>query len=212
MSINKLDEFIVKAREKGGSDEQIREILLKTGWHLQDINSALQPIKANDLPIPPPPAQHFGMWVGFLYVILFISLYVSATALGGILHYAVDDYIKDNLDTVNASLYFGQYLMQIYLASLIVGFPIFASLFLMLKNQVLKNPAVKGLKIRKILLYFTLIGTFLIMIGHLIGTVYNFLGGTITSRAMAHLGVTFLVAGSIFIYFLIDVWEDRKQT
>ena len=212
MASNPLLEYIANARTTGATDDQIREALLKNGWQVADVNHALNPLNAGSTLTPPPPAPHFGMWVGFLYVILFISLYVSATALGGILHYAVDEMIPDSLDTVNASQYIGQYLMQTYIASLIVGFPIFAALFLVLKNQTIKAPTVKGLRIRKILIYITLIGTFLIMLGHLIATVYGFLGGTVTQRAIGHLGVTFLVAGSIFVYFLMDVWGDRKQS
>lgn len=213
MAQNSLQEYIAAARGKGVTDDQIRQTLLKTGWKSEDVDRAINPIgEDSTLPVPPP-AVHFGMWVGFLYVILFISLYVSATSLGGILHSWVDEAIKDNLDAAGAvSQYVGQYLMQYYLASLIVGFPIFAALFLVLKNQTIKNPTVKSLRIRKILIYITLIGTFLIMLGHLILTVYNFLGGSITARASAHFGVTLLVAGSIFVYFLVDVLGDRKQS
>lgn len=155
---------------------------------------------------------HFEMWIGFLYIILFISLYVCATALAGILHYAVDDFIPDNLDSMSVSYTMGAYFMKAYLASLIVGFPFFAALFLILKHQTIKNPAIKNLQARKGLIYFTLVITFLIMIGSLIATVYGFLDGSVTQRSVAHLFVTLLVAGFIFGYFLFDVWGDRRQS
>lgn len=210
MAQNSLQEYISSARGKNVTDDQIRHALLKSGWKSEDVDHALDTGMDSTLP-PPPPAVHFGMWVGFLYVILFISLYVSATALGGILHYWVDEVIPDRLDTVNYSQYFSQYLMQYYLSALIVGFPIFGALFLVLKHQALKNPAVKSLGVRKILIYLTLVGTFLIMLGYLIATIYGFLGGSVSTRVFGHLGVTFLVAGSIFVYFLMDVWGDRTQ-
>lgn len=212
MPNNELSVFIEKARQSKATDEQIRAALLQHGWAPDAIDGALRPASSLETLAPPPPAPHFGMWIGFLYIILFISLYVFATALGGVAHYAVDEYIKDSLDQVDYTKYIGQYLMQTYLSCLIVGFPIFAFLFLIIKRQVIKNHAIKGLRVRKILIYLTLVGTFLIMIGHIIGTVYGFLGGTVTLRAAAHLGVTFLVAGTIFVYFLLDVWGDRKQS
>lgn len=212
MASNGLEEFISSARKTGATDTQIQSMLLQHGWSPSAVDVALNQPKDTAIPVPPPPAPHFGMWIGFLYIILFISLYVFATALGGIAHYAVDEHIKDNLDTINYSFYTGQYLMQGYLACLIVGFPIFAGLFLFLKHQVQKNHSIKGLRVRKILIYITLIGTFLLMLGHIIGTVYNLLGGSVTVRAAAHLGVTLLVAGTIFVYFLLDVWGDRKQS
>lgn len=211
MGTNALELYVSSARKKGVTDDQIKQTLLQNGWAAIDVNKAISPVSKVEVPIPPPPAQHFGMWVGFLYVILFISLYVSATAFGGVLHYFVDDKIPDSLDKINYASMFNQYLIQSYLASLIVGFPIFAALFLMLKKQSLKNPLIRSLRIRKILIYITLIGTFLIILGHLIATVYGFLGGTVTARSIAHFGVTLLVAGSIFVYFLLDVWGDRKQ-
>lgn len=211
MSNSSLEDFIEEARKNDATDQEITDMLVKNGWNKSDINSALMPKSDLKIPVPPPPAPHFGMWVAFLYIILFISLYVCATALGGILHYSVDELIPDPLNNTNYGSIVGSYFMQGYLASLIVGFPIFGTLFLILKKQVLKNPAIKGLRSRKVLVYLTLIGTFILMIGHLIGTVYGFLGGSLTTRSLAHLGVTLFVAGSIFFYFLLDVWGDRKQ-
>lgn len=212
MANDGLSEFISKARESKSSDEQIRNLLIQHGWETAVVDSALKPVGNSSISVPPPPAQHFGMWIAFLYIILFISLYVFAVAFAGIAHYAVDEHIKDDLDTLNYAYYAGQYLMQTYLSCLIVGFPVFGFLFIFLKLQVQKNPAIKGLRVRKILIYMTLVGTFLLLMGHIIGTVYNLLGGSVTLRAVAHLGVTFFVAGSIFVYFLLDVWGDRKQS
>lgn len=213
MPASSLQSYIADMHSKGATDEQIKAELLKHGWPEKDVNAAFTPIESSVSVPPPPDVSHFGMWIGFLYIILFISLYVTATAFGGILHYAVDELIQDNLDTTYAAAqYVNQYLMQGYLACLIVGFPIFAFLFLFLKRQAVKNPSVKNLRIRKILIYLTLIGTFLIMLGHIIVTVYGLLGGTVTMRALGHLGVTLFVAGGIFIYFLQDVLGDRKQS
>lgn len=211
MANTALTDYITTARAKKATDDQIREALLKNGWQENDVNHALNPVK-EDIALMAPPAPHFGMWVVFLYLMLFISLYVFAGALAGVLYSAVTDLIPDALDTVGYNYSRGNGAMQGYLACLIVGFPIFALLFIILKKQILKTPAIKGLKIRKVLIYFTLIVTFLIILGHSIASVYGFLGGMVTLRSLANLGVTFLVAGGVFIYFLLDVLGDRKQT
>lgn len=212
MSDGKLRKYIEIVREKGVSDDQIRGALIKSGWQESTINSALNEKSIDTISIPPPPAPHFGMWVGFLYVMLFIALYVWATALGGVFQFAVDEFLPDKLDNLKPAYSTGQYFMQFYIASLMVAYPIFAVLFLILKRQAIKNPAVRGIKIRKFLIYLTLIGTFIIMMGHLIGAVYQLLGGSVTERSIAHLFVTLLVAGSVFAYFFLDVWGDRKQS
>ena len=208
-----LEKYIASAREQKVPDDQIRSQLIKSGWPESDVGEALAPKPLSSVGLPPPPAPHFGMWVTFQYIILFISLYVSGTALGGILHNAVNRFISDPLDqTRYYSSGVDDFMLRGYLAAIIVAFPIFAFLFVILKKQAIEKSGVRSLRARKILIYLTLVGTFVIMIGHLIGTVYGFLGGSVTTRSLAHLGVTFLVAGSIFFYLLNEVREDRKPS
>lgn len=160
-------------------------------------------------PLKPQPS-HFSMWVGFLYIILFISLYISFTSFGGILHYAVSKYFEDPVEQSAYSLLnIDKTLLKMYIAGIIVSYPIFAILFIVLKKQIFKNPAVKNLSVRKLFIYITLVITFLIMIGHLTLTLYGFLSGNSTIASFMHFLVTFTVAGSIFVYFLLEILEDR---
>lgn len=201
-----LEKYINEAKATGASIDLIKSELLKQGWPEKNILEALNPIKTG-VNLPTPPVPHFGMWITFQYVILFISLYVTATALGGILHHAVDNLLADELK--NNSIFFYDGLLKGYLAAMIVAFPIFAVLFVYSKGQIRKNPAIKNIKERKALIYITLVVTFIIMIAHLISTIYSLLSGTTTMNTFAHLGVTIFVAGSIFGYLIHEVWIDR---
>jgi len=159
-------------------------------------------------PITSPPS----MWFGFLYIILFKTLYVSAIALGGLLNHAVNKFIPDALSGSGYSSYYwayGDYFLKGYLASIIVAFPILAIIFLILKRRELIEPRIRAFRLRVVLVYITLTVTFSIMLCNIISTVYKFLGGETTLRSMAHLGVTLLVAGSIFLYFIFDVRRDK---
>lgn len=208
-----LEKYISTSRENKVPDVTIKDQLIKSGWNENDVSAALIPIAPVVPSIPPPPVPQFGMWVAFEYVILFISLYISASALAGIMHIAVDNLIPDTLSNTSGYDYssvFNDFLIKAYLASLIVVFPIFAVLFVILKRQMLHIPAVRNLRTRKVLIYLTMVGTFLLMIGHLIMTIFGFLSGSVTTRAIGHFGVTLLVAGSIFVYLLLEVREDRK--
>lgn len=206
-----LERYISEAKTKGVPLDIIKTELVKHGWLEVEVLEALNPPQAG-ISLPPPPVPRFGMWVSFQYIILFICLYISATSLGGIMHIWVDRLIKDDITrTISGySSSFNDYLLKGYIAGIIVAFPIFAILFFLLKKQLLAKPAVRNLKARKVLIYITLVSTFLIMVGHLISTIFGFLGGDTTLRSSAHLGVTFLVAGSIFVYLLNEVREDRK--
>ncbi len=214
MSQQDLNEYIKTARETKASDEAIRAQLLKFGWSEAEVNDGLAKKEAQSVALPPPPAPHVGMWVSFQYILLFISLYIAATALAGILNIAVDKNIKDSLDNVSYSYSYGSdfnaSLVRGYLAALIVSYPIFVFLFLHLTKQLAAKPFLRGLRARKFLIYLTMVVTFIILISHLIIIIYGGISGTVTGRSIAHLFVTLIVAGSIFGYLLQDVREDRK--
>ena len=205
-----LEKYIATARAQNATNDQIKQQLVQSGWVESEVSEALNPQPSGAPNLPPPPVPRFGMWVAFQYIILFISLYISATALGGLLHTAVDRIFQDRINQYSYGSTINSYLLNFYLAFLIVGFPIFAYLFITLKRQVIKNTAIKNITSRKVLIYITLVGTFLIMVGHLIGTLMSFLSGSIALSSIFHLGVTFLIAGSIFGYLLLAVKEDRK--
>ena len=212
MSQTDLQKYITDLKAKNIPDDQIKSKLIQSGWPQQDVEKAF----SSTLPgteLPPPPVPHFSMWITFQYLLVFISMYVSFTALGGILHYAVDKSIPDALDQTSYSYGYmlNEYFLNGYLASIIITFPIFAILFIILRRQTIEKPAVKNIRSRKILIYFTLVVTFIYMIGHLISTLYMFLQGTSTTRSLLHLVVNLLVAGSIFTYLLLEVRGDRKN-
>lgn len=159
-----------------------------------------------------PPTSHFGMWDSFQCVLMFISLYVMATSIGLILNYFVDKWIP----AFNAINYYGganDYTTRLfagYSAALIVSFPFFAYFFLETTRRQKKFPYLSNLRTRKILIYLTLIGTFIIMLGSLIATVYQLMLGNMSLNFILHFAVTIAITGIIFGYFLHDVRQDRK--
>lgn len=205
-----LEKYIAAARAKNLPDEQIHAALIASGWTEEQIAQAFTKPN-NDLPVPPPPqVVHIGMWVGFLYIIFFISLYVLATSIGWLLHDWVETLKPNPADLYN--YYDDKSYLRGLLASVIVSFPIFMTLALILKRQLLKQATIRNIRSRKILIYITLVGTFLLMLGHVIYTLYDFLGGNFTDSALKHLLITFLIAGSIFWYFISEVKHDSKTT
>ncbi len=212
MASTELEKYIEAARNKQMSDEEIKGQLVKIGWKESEVLRALEPPKTADNLLVPPPAPSVGMWVSFQYILLFISLYISAISLGGIAYHATDRFIKDPLDFSNPS--FGGLdnpVMKGYLAAILVAYPIFAVLFIRLKKLSYERPFTKSLESRKLLIYITLIVTFIILLVHLISIIYGFLDGNVKERSLAHFIVTVTIAGSIFSYLLHDVREDRKS-
>lgn len=211
--VAELSTYITTARGKNVPDDEIKNQLIAAGWPSDQVTAALSPSSTLPVPPPPPSIAHVGMWVGFLYILFFVSLYVLATAIGGIYDVWVDKAIPD-LGTGNSfvsDFFDNTTLVQGYLAGIIVSYPLFMTFLILLKKQLTKQPLVANLRSRKILIYITLIGTFLIMLGNVIATIFDFLTGTVTNNVLGHLCVTILIAGSIFIYFLSEVKHDRKN-
>lgn len=201
-----LEKYIQSSRAQGATDDAIKNALVASGWPAADVLEFMAPQQAISLPIPPLP--HFGMWVTFKYILLFICLYVSAFGLAIILNEAINTLLPDALDRSYSFLSGPS--IQSSVAGIIVTFPIFAILFVMLRKEIIARPAVRNLRARKKLFYITLVITFIIMISHLISVVYGFLGGTTTLRSLGHFLVTLSVAGSIFIYLLMEIKVDRN--
>jgi len=207
-----LQSYIDEARKKSATDDQIRDNLIRGGWTEQDVNSALSP-KLSDIPLPTPPVPHIGMWTGFLYIIFFISLYILSTATGNIFHFWVEKVMPQPASITGGFSLWSWYSdesIRASIAAIIVSFPIFAILGIMLKKQLVKRPTVRSLRSRKQLIYITLLGTFLIMLSQVISTLYSFLSGSGTWNAIGHLMVTLSIAGTIFLYFISEVKNDSK--
>ena len=155
------------------------------------------------------------MWISFQYVLLFITLWIWSIALGGIWNYAITKYIPDAItkgSSYNFSAMRGVIFLPAYLAAIIVAYPFFVALFISLNKHVEVNPGVRNIKTRKFLMYFTMVVNFLYMISQLITTVIGFLSANISTSTIPHLIVNLLIPGSICLYLLREVKEDRKTT
>lgn len=209
-----ISEYIASAREKNLTDEQIKSQLLNAGWPSNMVNSAFS-IQNLDLVNPPPPAVPYtGMWIGFLYILFFISLYVLTGAIAGVFHSWINTKIPNLTILDNPYLSYIQVdsgtLMRGYLASIIISYPICVILGFILKKHLVKNHKVINIRSRKILIYITLIGAFLIMIWSIIGAIFDFLSGAVMLNVFENLCITLLLAGSVFSYFISEVKDDRK--
>ncbi len=205
MANRAIEKYIDSARAQHASDAVIKEQLIKTGWSPADVDAALGSKGAAPANLPPPPAPQFGMWVTFQYAVFFICLYIIAVALASLLDRFVDQWFPAVPPGYNFIS------IQFQLSSLIVAFPIFALLFVSLRNKIAHNPAIRGFKLRKQLVYITLFIAAIIVIVNLIWNITDMLSGNFTMNSFGHLIVLLLISGSIFFYFLWDVREDRTH-
>ncbi len=212
--------YIQKAKEQKMPEEQMRTDLLKSGWNDVEVQEAFDSFSNTKKPSLLPPVKHVavvshGMWDAFEHILLFISLYVMSSSIALILHVFVDKWLPGVL-TNNYSGYgyffsFAEdFFLRSYLASLIVALPLFIFFFLDITKRTMKDTSMRNIRARKILIYITLVIAFLIMFSHVIGVLYAFISGNVDLNIFLHLLVTLFVNGIIFIYYLLQIKQDRR--
>jgi hypothetical protein len=204
-----LGDYVKSARAQGLSDVAIKTNLMEAGWVEQDIVLAMGTNSSTAVPLPPP--SHPGMWITFQYILLFITLYMTSISLGGLLYQWADKLIPDTTNAASIYSFVDSYLLQGYLATIIVAFPIFAILFVILRKNLLAHPEIRGVRARQVLFYITLVIAFLIIVSYVISIIYGLLSGDVTGRTVAHFIITLFIAVPIFWYLLSEVRNDRSK-
>ncbi len=219
--------YILKSFSEKKSEAEIRNNLQQAGWSDLSIDEGIREAKnSNSVPTPtsdvPRPRQISTMWDAFEHVLMFISLYIMSASFALLLHEFVNKWapaptlnpgslISIMLNPIGLDPDAIDYSIKFNLASLIVSFPFFAYFHLNISKRVIKNPALHNIKIRKQLIYFTLIVTFLFIVKKIIETITILLNGNLSLNFMFHLLVTVGVSIIIFVIYLHQVKEDRKS-
>ena len=212
-----INDYINKKRSEGLSDADISTKLIAAGWSQAQVSAALTGVE-DDVPRPPEGVPHPGQQPvtvvqtfstrGLEYIIMFISLYVTASSIGLLLH--------DMVSALFNSADYNDYgYSSMATASLIVSLPIFTVLFLRLKKAELNDPTIKNDPSRKRAVQLTLVVTFITGLIKIISYIYSLMnlgGGEFETSPVQDLLDTIItlgIAGGIFAYYWID--EHRKE-
>ena len=212
--MDEISIFISKARERGKSDEEIRDTLIAGGWNIKIVNSALE-----GLSVPLPPSMnntstndnqkpiavtHTSSTRGFEYTIMFLSLWVAAVSFAVIL----DSFISSIGSNGSG---FG---IKFSLVVLIVFLPIFITLFVRTKRAEKQDMSIRQDSSRKHAVQLTMLVTFVMGLGYTVFFLYTIISGNNGSgsklRSFLYFLVTVLISGSIFTYYWID--DHKKGT
>ncbi|HSW47554.1 MAG TPA: DUF5671 domain-containing protein [Candidatus Saccharimonadales bacterium] len=221
MANSSITDYIKKSQSEEKSEIEIRSNLAQAGWDGKSIDDGFHAINnTNAVPTPPsdvprPPTGYANMWDAFEHILMFISLYFMSTAFAMLLHQFTDKWAPGVANTTSYYGYFGltnyyDWILKSSLACVMVTFPLFAYFHLDLNKRTLKNPLLRSIRVRKQLIYFTLIITFLILVKKIIETIFNLLNGDVSMNFVLHLIITVAVSGAVFIFYLHQVKEDRK--
>ncbi|PIP63014.1 hypothetical protein COW98_00895 [Candidatus Roizmanbacteria bacterium CG22_combo_CG10-13_8_21_14_all_35_9] len=150
----------------------------------------------------------------FLHLFAIVMLYLSTANFITLIFQYINILLPDKLAQIG--YYFeGTYrsnLIRFSLSSIIIVFPALIFISWLLNKNYKKDPAVRDMKTRKWLIYFTLFLTGLVIVGDLISIIWNFLGGEITTRFVLKSLSMLFVSSLIFSYYLWDVRREFPKT
>ena len=92
-----------------------------------------------------------------------------------------------------------------FLAMLVVIFPAYLWAMRFIRKDIAAEPAKSDIKVRKWLIYLTLFLAAILAIGDLVGLIFNFLEGDLTTQFILKVLAVFAVAAAIFWYYHNDL-------
>lgn len=149
----------------------------------------------------------------FLHLLAMVSLYATAASFTGVVFQLINLSIPDPLELQNG-YYIADNARQILRSSLsflIVFFPVYLWVSWYLNKMYQKEPAKRGLWVRRWLVNLTLFAAALINIFTLVNLVKHLLDGELTLRFFLKVVTVFFVAGSIFAYYLWDLKKHKVE-
>jgi hypothetical protein len=180
--------------------------LVKGGWTLKEISSALDEFVESDLAIPVPRKHVSGSpKETFLYLMLFAALYTSAFALGSVLFDLINLWMPLPGESALPSIFS----LRFGIATVLVAFPIFLFMSQVIARAILQNPGQRISPVRRWLTYMTLFIAAISIVTDLITLIVKFLEGDVTGRFGLKIIVVAVLAGGAFVFYLRDLRRDE---
>lgn len=211
---SELQHFVREALAKGADRKAIKEQLHAAGWPADEVATALSSWADTTFPVPVPRRKpYLSAREAFLYLVMFLTLYISAISMGTLLFQFTNHWVPDPLLPYEYGAYEGQTsLIRGATASLIIAFPVFFFVATVLRKTLKRDPEKRGSKVRKWLTYVTLFVAAGVIIGDLITLVTNVLAGELTLRFILKILSILLIAGTGFGYYLWDLRSEERET
>lgn len=203
-----ISDFIREALSKGVSKSDISMALKNEGWTDEEISAGLNAYGENPISGIPVPRRktYTSAKEGFLYLLMFLTLYISAISFGSLIFDFINMWFPDALQR-----YYDLSSVRYSVSSLIVAFPIFLWITMSIRKSIAKDPSKQDSKVRKWLIYLTLLIAATIIICCLISLLVTLLGGELSVRFVLKVATILIISGLIFGYYRWDLGHDAEK-
>jgi hypothetical protein len=188
----------------------IEAALLGAGWPADQVKRALDSFADHDFPIPVPrPFPQVSARDAFLYVVMFVTLVLTAYHLGSLLFELIERVLPDPSD--GPPYQSALQAVRWSVSSLIVAFPLFMFVSWLIAGEIRRDPIKRASQMRRRFTYVTLFGASMVLLGAVTTVIYSFLGGEMTLRFALKVLTVGVIAGTIFGYYRIELRGDEQE-
>lgn len=209
----KIQEFILRSKESGASDQALVGILSARGWAEKQVYDALAAYYERVTGAEAP--RHAGTGTAakdaFYYLVTFSSLGTWTFGVGALAFSLIDRWLADSLFSTPISQGYEMYETAESIASIVVAFPIYLLVSKALIRDETATPEKLNSPVRKWLTYMSLVIAACVFTGGLIAILTYFLRGEITSRFMAKAFVVLVLSGGVFFYYFSGLKRTEES-
>jgi cytochrome bd-type quinol oxidase subunit 2 len=202
--------FVQKSLEKGCSRAQIEEVLSDAGWRRSEISHALSAFAETSFPVAVPrPRTSLTARDAFLYLVLFAALYCLVWQISSLLFLFVDRSFVDKNAAQQAREF--QSSLRWHMATLAVNVPVFVMAFFTASRRLALDPAARESGPRKWLTYISLFVAVMVISGVLVGLLYWFLSGDLSTRFILKSLIVLGLTGGVGAYLYADIRGSEQE-
>ena len=209
-----LREFVREALARGMTRAAIREKLESAGWRREEIDGALGAFAEVESPVPVPRRKpYLSAREAFFYLVLFVTLYITAINVGTVLFQFLNKLLPDVSQGAGMWDTFSFDALRGAISGLVIAFPVYLLMSRIIGRAIRQDPEKAASKVRKWLTYLTLFVSACVIIGDLTYLVSQYLSGELVLRAFLKVVVILLIAGFVFVRYLSELKreEDRAE-
>lgn len=195
-----LHTFITHARGKGLDHTTIRLLLQSAGWKDKEIARGIA-TEGLELAVPEPTGSGNAR-DSFIYLMSFTTLYVVVGSIIG-LYYTFLDWLFPDPAWIVSDFDMILDVVRYAIAAVIVAFPLFVILSLILERIVRRTPDSHKQPVARWLTYLTMFLAAAVMMGDVITLLFYFLDGSVTTRFVLKTVVLFVIAEVILSYYYL---------